>query len=655
MLLVSISTPLLGSNLFNYKWTREVTIYAPAVAGSEYSPGVLIKVDVVVAYPGSGKVFFQAQPLTQIDTQATARIAAVVAADVAEVNFYDYDYYITMSSNSIVVGGPSAGAIMTIAILSLLLNHKLRSNVTMTGMINPDGTIGPVGGLKSKLEAAAKHGFKVFLIPYGQRVVLVPNITTIKYPWGVVHRVEYTRLDLVEYGKKLGVKVVEVASIREAYSYFTGYNISYGANIVKPVLPDWFEEILEDIVANYTSEAMDKVEYMKSVLDEIHPFYRGAISSIITEVENGINESESLLNSGDTILAANKAFTTLCRAIYGYWLAKVLINESNIDVLAREANETLNNVGRIINTYIAKKSIGLSKLDVLIAITSRYTDAVLYYNNGVEALGKNDIGTAVSDFSYTISRVKSIHGWLKVLEHCINDSNITMDRVYSVTLFLYGLTENIVSYAYSLSQDIGSTPNELNEAIQHMDKASEFMGKRNETIMALGEIVNALACSIASIHDMFTNDQQTLNMLATKIRSEVMVSLSRLLEKNPAIILPQYYVLYGDEVYGLGEPLKAITIYILASIHAKVIEYCRGSITGGVIVMKQRTQTNTSTPTGTATTSTTSSSGETEGELASLNPGYYFIVGLAVGVLVGVLMIYVIRNVRKTNMFSHSI
>ena len=41
--------------------------------------------------------------------------------------------------------------------------------MTMTGTINPDGTVGPVGGIPQKVEGAADEGIKTVLIPAGQR------------------------------------------------------------------------------------------------------------------------------------------------------------------------------------------------------------------------------------------------------------------------------------------------------------------------------------------------------------------------------------------------------------------------------------------------------------------------------------------------------
>ena len=68
---------------------------------------------------------------------------------------------------------PTADDVRAIALPVLrhrvLGNHRaigdqINADVTMTGTINPDGTIGPVGGIPFKIEGAAEAGKKVVLI-----------------------------------------------------------------------------------------------------------------------------------------------------------------------------------------------------------------------------------------------------------------------------------------------------------------------------------------------------------------------------------------------------------------------------------------------------------------------------------------------------------
>ena len=106
------------------------------------------------------------------------------------------------------IDGPSAGALMTVGVLAALLGDNVKSDVAMTGTINPDGTIGPVGGIPQKLQGAKKAGMTTVLVPASQRYDIDEKT---KQP-----------VDLVEAGQRLGLKVILVPNIFEAYKLLTG-------------------------------------------------------------------------------------------------------------------------------------------------------------------------------------------------------------------------------------------------------------------------------------------------------------------------------------------------------------------------------------------------------------------------------------------------
>ena len=62
--------------------------------------------------------------------------------------------------------GPSAGAAITLAILSFLINSPIKNDIAMTGEIDLNGNIKKIGGLTSKLSGAKKAGVKSVLIPH---------------------------------------------------------------------------------------------------------------------------------------------------------------------------------------------------------------------------------------------------------------------------------------------------------------------------------------------------------------------------------------------------------------------------------------------------------------------------------------------------------
>ncbi|MGL4306740.1 MAG: YlbL family protein [Mycobacteriaceae bacterium] len=65
------------------------------------------------------------------------------------------------------VGGPSAGLMFTLAVIDKLSPGELNGGkfVAGTGTIDPDGAVGPIGGINHKLVAAREAGATIFLVP----------------------------------------------------------------------------------------------------------------------------------------------------------------------------------------------------------------------------------------------------------------------------------------------------------------------------------------------------------------------------------------------------------------------------------------------------------------------------------------------------------
>ncbi len=83
--------------------------------------------------------------------------------------FEDHDIHVHVPEGAIPKDGPSAGAAMCVALVSIFANIPVKANVAMTGEITLRGEVLPIGGLKEKLLAARRGGIKHVIIPEENR------------------------------------------------------------------------------------------------------------------------------------------------------------------------------------------------------------------------------------------------------------------------------------------------------------------------------------------------------------------------------------------------------------------------------------------------------------------------------------------------------
>jgi PDZ domain-containing protein len=81
--------------------------------------------------------------------------------------FVNYHFPINVKIDTQKVGGPSAGLAFTLAIIDDLTPGDLTGGrrVAVTGTINPDGTVGPVGGVEQKAITARHNDVSMMIVP----------------------------------------------------------------------------------------------------------------------------------------------------------------------------------------------------------------------------------------------------------------------------------------------------------------------------------------------------------------------------------------------------------------------------------------------------------------------------------------------------------
>ena len=185
--------------------------------------GTILKITVDIR-DGTGLVLANTAIPEGVDFQDSARIAVQVAHNITGVDLSNKDviFSITTDNQDLrAVDGGSAGGAMTVLLTSAILGKSINGHVLMTGTIQPDGTIGPIGGVLAKAEAAAGYGAKIFLVPSGQGIVEQQHCTQSTQGPFVYQSCSPQEVSLSSIMEsKYGMKVIEVGTIDEVLKYF---------------------------------------------------------------------------------------------------------------------------------------------------------------------------------------------------------------------------------------------------------------------------------------------------------------------------------------------------------------------------------------------------------------------------------------------------
>ncbi|MBI4015999.1 MAG: hypothetical protein HY362_04750 [Candidatus Aenigmarchaeota archaeon] len=195
------------------------TINLPAVdnAGNGVVSALVVEVKT-----GSGKVLTDIDKLLfWTDTQQSIQTARDVAAKKTGADLSKLDIvYGLRTDKATVVGGPSAGAALTVATIAALEGKQLKKDIIITGTIETDGSVGRVGGILEKAGAAKAVGAKLFLVPKGEGIqtYVKPEENCTRQLGLLICETTYKKIT-VSVGESLGIDIKEVSNIDEAVDY----------------------------------------------------------------------------------------------------------------------------------------------------------------------------------------------------------------------------------------------------------------------------------------------------------------------------------------------------------------------------------------------------------------------------------------------------
>ncbi|NOQ33763.1 MAG: hypothetical protein GQ567_06175, partial [Methanosarcinales archaeon] len=320
-----------------------VSVLLPAVYSSE-EIGVLTNLTVWVT-DGTGHVFVDTKPFAQVDMQGSARLSSMVACDITGTDPEAHDFFYVIHSDSPVIGGPSAGAAMTVATVAALENWTVDQGVVMTGMINPDGSIGAVGGIPAKLNVSVRHGAHTFLIPPGQgNITEIVQVIEQDGP-SVTISDELVTTNVIELGAARGVEVREIDDIRDAVYAYTGNEIPR-IILTGEVQTRGYLDAMQPLALALLDETRAQYNETDAIVDQ---GLEAALDSQIPAIEDAQNDYDS----GNYYASMSRSFNTMIKLRRIGWYSLYLDSD--------DKDEYLSNLTVCVEDEIADAELAVSE------------------------------------------------------------------------------------------------------------------------------------------------------------------------------------------------------------------------------------------------------------------------------------------------------
>ena len=458
---------------------------------------------------GQERVILDTFPLSKLTTQISMRFAQQIACKEFDVDCSNYDFFYTIKSIQGIVGGPSAGVAATILTTSLLKDLELDESVAITGTINSGGLIGPVGGIKQKIEAASKLGFKKVLIPKGTREQKQS-----------INNTEATIIDLVEYGKGLNVEVIEVSTISEALSYFNSKYKPIEKND-SIIVDDRYNLVMKNISEDICNRSNELIKQFNNTLE-------------LQQVINLTSKAQELAKQEKYYSSSSFCFRS------NIFIKNKLIDKKNLTL--QELKEDLNNLANEINGFdqeIDQKKIEtISDLQTFMAVSERIIEAKESWIKASESL--NDLKKSAILIGYAQERIFSARTWSKFFNG--KDKSFLVDNEELKRSCESKISEAEERYNYVLNY----LPDYVKETRKDINLAYSFL-KNESYVKCLYKATKAKSESDVILSLLGVDEKRVPELLNIKL-SAVKNSITRAQKNNIFPIISYSYYEYSDSL-----------------------------------------------------------------------------------------------------------
>jgi len=577
---------------------RNVTVYAPAVAQTDNGyVGVISTITVTIQSNGSGRVFVDTLPLTQVDMQGSARLAVKVASTIVEndknvnINPSAYDYFFVVRTSSPIIGGPSAGAIMTVATISLLENWDMDNDTIMTGMINPDGSIGPIGGIPQKIDAAYSVGAMHFLIPFGQGTFTEMITTTENVNgWTRIVTKQVTR-NVADYAMdNYGITVTEVTDVYEALENFTGYQILFNETDSRITTEDYIGA-LKPLAIKLLDEARTTYENAESKFNDSniprgYPYYRSQVEDRLSLSKENLDKSEDWFEQKIYYTSTSKSFQSLIYSRFVNYSCDFFDTdeESYIQDLINDARSEYEKASSEaknaeVTGYILLQSVG--------AAQRRAGEAKIYLEAAIATYeNRYSFGFDVIEFLYNLAfvveRSKSIGWWLDIGSHFNETGKLKNETLENLALEYIEEAQQATVYSSIIIEEAGIT----GDSLSYLSYAENLLQTSRDNLTAgypAAALFQALEATVRANLAIEVIGAEPENKIELAKKSAIdKIAKSRMYGIEP--VLAVSYFEYGESLFNESEFDSALLYYKYSGMIAGVLSFT--NVTSGTASSK---------------------------------------------------------------------
>src|SRR3989338_2923691 len=403
--------------------------------------------------PGSGRVFLETFPVTRTDTQISTRFAKTIACDFIEEDCSRYDFFYTINADSSIVAGPSAGASIAALTASMLKGLKIDEDIVATGTINSGGLVGPVGGLKAKIEAASKAGLKKALIPVGEPIKEEGN--------------ETKTISARNFSEQAGIEIIEVSTLADVIGQFTGKNL--GKEYPPISIDNKYSSVMESLAVQLCERSNFLLEELDKIKSDVN------ITKKLEEALNNTQRGKNAFENGEFYSSASFCFGANVELGNLILFKQNATKEELIERLALLKEEIM----RFENETEAKERNTITSLEAYMAVKERLDEANSLADRTLESLVSNQSMSAHSsrrNLAYANERLNSAYSWSKffgnsgkkfnldkemVRQSCQNKISEVEERLQYVEFYLSGTMSSIKLELSDAYKDLGSGNYEL--------------------------------------------------------------------------------------------------------------------------------------------------------------------------------------------------